>query len=155
MPVGSGTPLPEGPAIRLLRRLTIQAGGLVLALALSAGTARAGEVTVFAAASTGGALEDLAERYMAAGGGRVRTVFAASSTLAKQIAQGAPADLFLSANPAWMNYLTERGALDPASRVDLLGNRLVLIVPRNGAGPATTPARSTRLGWPISCSAMG
>ncbi len=139
MPVGSGTPLPAGPARRLLRRLTIQAGGLVLALALSAGTARAGEVTVFAAASTGAALEDLAERYMAAGGGRVRTVFAASSTLAKQIAQGAPADLFLSANPAWMDYLAERGAVDPASRVDLLGNRLVLIVPRNGAETSNDP----------------
>lgn len=119
----------------------IQAGGLVLALALSAGTARAGEVTVFAAASTSGALEDLAERYMAAGGGRVRTVFAASSTLAKQIAQGAPADLFLSANPAWMNYLTERGVLDPVSRVDLLGNRLVLIVPRNGTGTNNDPGQ--------------
>ncbi len=139
MPVGSGTPLPEGLARRLLRTLTIRAGGLVLALAISAGTARAGEVTVFAAASTSAALEDLAERYMAAGGGRVRTVFAASSTLAKQIAQGAPADLFLSANPAWMNYLTKRGVLDLASRVDLLGNRLVLIVPRNGAETSNDP----------------
>jgi molybdate transport system substrate-binding protein len=117
----------------------IQAGGLVLALALSTGTARAGEVTVFAAASTSAALEDLAERYMAAGGGRIRMVFAASSTLAKQIAQGAPADLFLSANPAWMNYLTERGAVDPMSRVDLLGNRLVLIVPLTGAGKSNHP----------------
>ncbi len=110
----------------------LQAGGLVLVLGLCAGPAGAGEVTVFAAASTSGALEDLAQRYMAAGGGRVRTVSAASSTLAKQIVQGAPADLFLSANPAWMDYLAERGALDPMSRVDLLGNRLVLIVPRTG-----------------------
>jgi molybdate transport system substrate-binding protein len=113
----------------------IQIGGLALALSLALGVcegpARADEVTVFAAASTTSALEDLAERYMAAGGERVRTVFAASSTLAKQIAQGAPADLFLSANPAWMDYLVERGTVEPESRVDLLGNRLVLIVPRN------------------------
>jgi len=128
----------EGLAPRLIRTLTVQAGGLALAFGLTLGAglepARAGEVTIFAAASTSGALEDVAERYMAAGGGRVRTVFAASSTLAKQIAQGAPADLFLSANPAWMDYLAERGAVDPASRVNLLGNRLVLIVPRTGDG---------------------
>ena len=131
------------PVTTLFKTLTIRAGGLVLALGLPlgfcVGAAHAGEVTVFAAASTSGALEDVAGRYMAAGGGRVRTVFAASSTLAKQIAQGAPADLFLSANPAWMDYLAERGAVDPESRVDLLGNRLVLIVPRNGTGTSTDP----------------
>lgn len=123
-------PLAGRPASHLVRPLTLKAVGWALALGLAAGPALAGEVTIFAAVSTGNALEDLAERYMAAGGGRVRTVLAASSTLAKQIAQGAPADLFLSANPAWMDYLAARGALDPAGRVDLLGNRLVLIAPR-------------------------
>ncbi len=126
------------PEIRRVRLLTARAGGLALALGLAlavpAGPARADEVTIFAAASTTSAVEDLAARYKASGGGRVRTVFAASSTLAKQIAQGAPADLFLSANPAWMDYLAERGAVDPASRVDLLGNRLVLVVPRDVDG---------------------
>jgi molybdate transport system substrate-binding protein len=92
------------------------------------------EVTVFAAASTAAALEAVIERYASgpgAGrtGGRVRPVFAASSTLALQIEQGAPADLYLSASVDWMDYLEARKAIDPASRVDLLGNRLVLITP--------------------------
>jgi molybdate transport system substrate-binding protein len=121
-------------ASRFGRIVLIQSVGLGLALGLVAGASRADEVTIFAAASTKDAVEDLAERYMAAGNGALRTVFAASSTLAKQIAQGAPADLYLSANPSWMDYLAERDAIDAASRVDLLGNRLVLIV--TGAGPA-------------------
>ena len=99
-------------------------------------------VTLFAAASTADAVEELVARYLVGqdgqdggdGDARVRAVFAASSTLAKQIAQGAPADLYLSANPAWMDYLAERGAIAPGSRVDLLGNRLVLIAPA-GAAP--------------------
>lgn len=122
----------DGLAGRLFQALAIPAIGLGLALGLSSAPARAGEVTIFAAASTKDAVEDLARRYMAAGGDPVRTVFAASSTLAKQIVQGAPADIFLSANPAWMDYLAAHDALDPGSRVDLLGNVLVLIVPRAG-----------------------
>jgi molybdate transport system substrate-binding protein len=125
------------PAGRATRALTLRALGFALALGLGvapdlgySGAAGAEEITVFAAASTKDAVEEIAEAYAAAGGGEVRTVFAASSTLAKQIAQGAPADLYLSANPAWMDYLAERGAVDAASRVDLLGNRLVLIVPQ-------------------------
>jgi molybdate transport system substrate-binding protein len=55
--------------------------------------------------------------------------FAASSTLAKQIDNGAPADLFLSANSKWMDYLDERKMIDPSSRRDLLSNRIVLIAP--------------------------
>jgi molybdate transport system substrate-binding protein len=117
---------------RVRRTLSSLAIGLALALGLSAGPSRADEVTIFAAASTKDAVEDLAGRFMAAGGGPVRTVFAASSTLAKQIAQGAPADIYLSANPSWMDYLAERDVIDAASRVDLLGNRLVLIVSSDG-----------------------
>ena len=84
-------------------------------------------VTLFAAASTIEAMTAVARAYEAGGGARVRTVFAASSTLARQIAQGAPADLYLSANTAWMDELDGRGALEPGSRIDLLGNTLVLI----------------------------
>ncbi|MFQ5775973.1 MAG: molybdate ABC transporter substrate-binding protein [Kiloniellaceae bacterium] len=87
-------------------------------------------VTVFAAASTANAVQAVAAAFAAEGGGAVRTVFAASSTLAQQIARGAPADLFLSANNAWMDALARKGVIDPASRIDLLGNRLVLIAPR-------------------------
>jgi len=123
----------------LARTVPIQAIGLALALVLSAHPSRGDEVTIFAAASTKDAVENLAKRFRAAGGGAVRTVFAASSTLAKQIAQGAPADLYLSADPAWMDQLAQRGAIDAASRVDLLGNCLVLIVPSDGGAAPADP----------------
>lgn len=84
-------------------------------------------VTLFAAASLTGVAGELAEAYGATGRPRPRLVFAASSALAKQIERGAPADLFISANPEWMDYLERRGLLEPDSRVDLLANRLVLI----------------------------
>ena len=87
-------------------------------------------VTLFAAASTILAVAAVARAYEAGGGGKVRTVFAASSTLARQIAQGAPADLYLSASTAWMDELEGRGAIEPGTRVDLLGNVLVLIAPK-------------------------
>jgi molybdate transport system substrate-binding protein len=59
--------------------------------------------------------------------------FASSSTLAKQIENGAPADIYISANPKWMDYLGERQMIETDSRVDLLGNRIVLIVPTDSA----------------------
>ncbi len=90
-------------------------------------------VTLFAAASTIEAMAAVARAYEASGGGRIRTVFAASSTLARQIAQGAPADLYLSANAAWMDELEGRGVLESGSRIDLLGNALVLIVPKRSS----------------------
>ena len=116
----------------VFRRLVFFLGVM---LALAPGQVRADEVTIFAAASTTSALEEAAGRYEAAGGAAVRLVFAASSTLAKQIVQGAPADLFLSANAAWMDALVERGAVEPGSRRTLLANRLVLIVPAGSARP--------------------
>jgi len=88
------------------------------------------ELTVFAAVSTTDALTEIATLYERHHGLRVRLNFAASSTLARQIAAGAPADVFLSANPRWMDYLGEEELLDDESRRDLLGNRLVLIVPK-------------------------
>jgi molybdate transport system substrate-binding protein len=100
------------------------------ALAPAAGPARAATpVTVFAAASTVEAVTAVAATYAAGGRGTIRPVFAASSTLAQQILQGAPADLYLSANSGWMDELAARGAIEADTRVDLLGNRLVLIAP--------------------------
>lgn len=91
-------------------------------------------VTLFAAASATNALTEIVELYRTQSETRVRTVFAASSTLAKQIANGAPADLFLSANQLWMEHLIEKAAIDRDSTRDLLGNRLVMIVgPENSA----------------------
>jgi molybdate transport system substrate-binding protein len=100
----------------------------VLLLILAAPVQAGGPVTVFAAASTTDAVQAVLSAFRKAHpGADVRASFAASSTLAKQIARGAPADLYLSANVGWMDYLEDRGAIDPASRVDLLGNRLVLV----------------------------
>jgi molybdate transport system substrate-binding protein len=107
---------------------------LLTVILSAAATARAEPpVTLFAAASTVDAVAAVARAYQAGGGAKVRTVFAASSLLARQIAQGAPADLYLSANAAWMDELEGRGAIEAGSRVDLLGNALVLIAPKRSA----------------------
>ena len=86
-------------------------------------------VTVFAAASTATAIDEVAALYAAKGWGAVRASFAASSTLAQQIANGAPADVYVSANVRWMDFLAAEMAIVAASRVNLLANRLVLIAP--------------------------
>lgn len=85
-------------------------------------------VTLFAAASTAPAIEEVARLYEAAGYGEVRAVFASSGVLARQIDNGAPADLYLSANASWMDWLAERGAVE-GEPVVLLGNRLALVQP--------------------------
>lgn len=85
--------------------------------------------TLFAAASTTEAITAIAAAFTAGDHGSLRPVFAASSTLAQQIVRGAPADLYLSANSAWMDFLAVRGAIEADSRIDVLSNRLVLIAP--------------------------
>ncbi|QFT62372.1 Molybdate-binding periplasmic protein precursor [Roseivivax sp. THAF30] len=94
----------------------------------------AAEITVFAAASTRDVLAEAAEIYSESSGDEIRIAPAGSSVLARQIAQGAPADVFVSANPEWMDWLEERDAVDPETRAALFGNRLVLIA--HGAGAA-------------------
>ena len=116
-----------------MRRRTMLAGGTVLlALATMRGAvAAAGRpVLVFAAASLKNALDAIAAKFQGETGGRATISYAASSLLAKQIENGAPADLFISADLQWMDYLQQRNLIDPKSRVDLLGNRLVLIAPK-------------------------
>lgn len=90
-------------------------------------------LTVFAAASLKEAMDEAAAAYQREHGTAVRVSYAASSTLARQIEHGAPADVFFSADLEWMDYLQRRGNVDPAARHNLLGNRLVLIAPRNRA----------------------
>ena len=85
-------------------------------------------VTVFAAASTAPALTEIAVQLEAESGVEVRLVFASSGVLARQIASGAPADLFISANRRWMDWVVERGLIDGAP-IPLFGNRLVVIQP--------------------------
>lgn len=88
-------------------------------------------LTVFAAASLKNALDDIHKAYTAAAGVKVTTSYAASSALAKQLEQGAPADIFVSADIAWMDYALEKKAVAEPSRVNLLGNKLVLIAPKD------------------------
>ena len=97
-------------------------------------TAAAGaenEVVVFAAASTTNAITEIGALFNARGSGPIKPSFASSSTLAKQIANGAPADVFLSANEKWMDFLESKNLLAKGSRFDLLSNRIVLIAPQN------------------------
>lgn len=89
--------------------------------------------SIYAAASTKDALTKIATDFEGKTGCKIDMVFAGSSTLAKQIASGAPAQLFLSANESWMDKLTDQKLIDTASRRDLLGNELVLIAPAGEA----------------------
>jgi molybdate transport system substrate-binding protein len=104
----------------------------VLALLLcSSLAARAEEaVRVFAAASLTSALTDIAAQWKQSGHAAPTLAFAASSALAKQIEAGAPADVFASADRKWMDYLQQRDRIEASTRADLLGNTLVLIVPK-------------------------
>lgn len=87
------------------------------------------QVTVFAAASMKEALDGAARLFETQGGGKVIVSYAASSALARQIERGAPADVFISADLDWMDYLAARKLVRAGSRVDLVTNRLVLIAP--------------------------
>ena len=87
------------------------------------------EVTVFAAASLTNAMQELGKAYTDKTGVKVTFSFASSSAIAKQIESGAPADMFMSADTEWMDYLQQRGLIEVATRKDILSNRLVLIAP--------------------------
>ncbi|MDM8168734.1 molybdate ABC transporter substrate-binding protein [Roseovarius sp.] len=95
--------------------------------ALLAGPVAADEITVFAAASLKNAMDEVADGFEAAAGHEVTVSYAGSSALARQIELGAPADVFISANPGWMDRLEEAGTVEDGTRIDLLGNRIVLI----------------------------
>lgn len=99
---------------------------LAAALALPA-AAGAEEITVFAAASLKNALDAIAAEWGAETGDAVTISYAGSSALAAQIQEGAPADLFISAAVNWMDVLEAEGLIRPETRVDLLGNTLVLV----------------------------
>jgi molybdate transport system substrate-binding protein len=102
----------------------------VVAFALAPHIAAAQEtLTVFAAASMKNALDDADAAFTRTSGVKVTASYAASSALAKQIEQGAPADVFISADLKWMDYVAGKNLIKPDTRVNLLGNRLVLIAP--------------------------
>lgn len=105
----------------------------VFCLPLSAVRAAEEPLNVFAAASLRDALDEAAARFEAGRGIAVRRIYLGSATAARQIALGAPADVFVSAHAAWMDFLQARALVAADSRVALLGNRLVLIAPADAA----------------------
>jgi len=102
---------------------------LACLLLLAALSAPARAQTVFAAASLKNALDEVAALYASGKAAAPRISYGASSALAKQIENGAPADVFISADLDWMDYVGKKGLLAPGTRRNLLGNRLVLISP--------------------------
>jgi molybdate transport system substrate-binding protein len=119
--------------MRALKFVAVAALWLAVAAcerAQPAGATASSRVMVFAAASTAAVIEEAGRRFEAQTGSDVVTSFDASSTLAKQIIAGAPADVFLSANLEWMDAVEQANAIRAASRQDLLGNELALIAPR-------------------------
>jgi molybdate transport system substrate-binding protein len=112
----------------LLTLLVATAAGSALA---TQATAQEKSITVFAAASMKNALDDVSAAFTKQSGVKVVTSYAASSALAKQIEQGAPADVFVSADLQWMDYVANKKLIKDDSRVNLLGNKLVLIAPKD------------------------
>jgi molybdate transport system substrate-binding protein len=109
---------------------------LLLGLGLSlAAPAEVAEIDLFAAASLTEALEEIAAAYERSGGGKVVLNLGASSTLARQIQEGAPADLFFSADEAKMDLLEEQGLILTETRRSLLSNTLVVVVPMDSNLP--------------------
>jgi molybdate transport system substrate-binding protein len=106
---------------------------LALSVLLPVEAPSAQELTVFAASSLSNAFEDIGRLYRQTRGRPVKFSFAASSLLARQIEQGAPAAIFASADEQWMDYLQSRKLIVPETRRSMVGNRLVLIVPASSA----------------------
>ncbi|OUY07066.1 molybdate ABC transporter substrate-binding protein [Acinetobacter populi] len=104
-------------------------GGLVIGVSFASHAADT--VTIYAAASLTNAVNDLEKIYEQKSKVDVKTSYAASSTLAKQIEAGAPANIFMSADLQWADYLQNKKIIDSRQRVNLLGNKLVLIAPKN------------------------
>lgn len=126
------------PIANLLCSFVLLGAALCSASTLAAAMAKPAPepILVFAAASLQGSLDDVAAAWTRRSGQAVKISYAGSSALAKQIAQDAPADVFVSADEQWMDTLQTQGAIDPATRFDLVGNRLVLVAPAEG-GPRT------------------
>jgi molybdate transport system substrate-binding protein len=118
--------------MRVTRRLWIAlAVGVTLASAIGPAAAQSRDVLVFAAASLKNALDEIAGKWQGETGRKVAISYAASNNLIKQIEQGAPADIFISADLDWMNYGQQKNLIKPETRANLLGNRIVLIAPKD------------------------
>lgn len=122
----------------LTRPLTRPLAAAALAFACAAPSlALAEDVTVFAAASLTGTLDAVAAAWEAETGHKAALSYAGSSALARQIQEGAPADIFISASTDWMDAVEASGDVQPGTRRDLLGNTLVLIAHGAGAPPVS------------------
>ncbi len=117
-----------GVAKQSFRRFVLVLVVLVLFISVN-GAARSESLLVFAAASMSDAMQDLADSFEAQTGTQVVLSLAASSVLAKQIEHGAPAGIYISANPDWMDYLAAQDLIVAESRRDIAANRLALIEP--------------------------
>jgi molybdate transport system substrate-binding protein len=125
----------------------IRQATLAALLCLTPLPARAEEVVVFAAASLKTALDQVAADFESTSGHKVLISYGGSGQMAQQIIAGAPADIFLSAAPEWMDAVAAEGLLVPDTRKDLLGNALVLIAHGAAAPPITLgPELITALG---------
>ncbi|MFG7489372.1 molybdate ABC transporter substrate-binding protein [Methylorubrum rhodesianum] len=121
----------------LLTRTRFLAGLVAITLAGTLSAPAAEAPTVFAAASLKNALDEIAGLFAKEGKPAPKVSYAASNTLAKQIEQGAPADLFFSADLDWMDYLAKKDLIQLGTRVNLLANSLVLIAPKDAKAEVT------------------
>jgi molybdate transport system substrate-binding protein len=127
-------------AMTLSRRTLLAASaGVTAALLLAAPSgpteAQGSDVLVFAAASLKNALDAVNAQWRKETGKKAVISYASSSALAKQIEQGAPAQMFIAADLDWMDYLAAKSLIEPDTRSNLLGNRIVLIAPKDKALP--------------------
>jgi molybdate transport system substrate-binding protein len=125
--------------------LGILASAIISLSSLAPAAAADKPLNVFAAASLKGSLDKVAKLFEDKTGTKVAISFAASSALAKQIEAAAPADLFISADLKWMNYVVEKQAVKKEAVVKLLGNRLVLV-----AAADSTIALKIGKGFPLA-----
>src|SRR5262249_52138825 len=109
----------------------LMATTLVVGAGASPAAAQGKDVVVFAAASLKNALDEVAAQWQRETGKKAVISYAASNTLIKQIEQGAPADMFISADLDWMDYGQQKDLIKPDTRSNLLGNRLVLVAPKD------------------------
>ena len=111
---------------RLIRRAAVVA---ILCLSLAAPRAGVAKVLVFAAWSTTNVIEDINRVFAEQGKGRALASFGSSGIMARQIENGAPADIYISADVKWINYLIGKGLITNTAKTDLFRNRLALIAP--------------------------
>jgi len=120
-------------------RMMVAAACLCAAIAVLPAMAAKRQVTIFGAASLTDAFSEIAQVLAQERGISLRFSFASSSTLARQIEAGAPAQIYASASGRWMDYVADHGLIEPETRTAMVANKLVLIVPADRAHPAAGP----------------